>query len=110
MPYVFTTSYFPFTKGPETAKIYLEGLKSSKNVIKGLAKEIVPNSLKATIDGIEAISVHEVEKGKLEEFFVAQQKIMVMFHKIEGYKYKIDVRLNINEALELIGMKFPDFK
>ncbi len=110
MPYIFTISYIPFNKGTEAAKVYLENIKAGREAVRGLAKELVPNALKATFDGIETISVHEVEKGKLEEFLLAQQKIMVNFHKVEGYKYKIEVRFHISESLEMIGMKFPALK
>jgi len=108
MPYVFMYIKYPLNKSDEVAKIYLEGIKDYRSEVKGLAKEVVPNALKVTLDGIEAISVTEVKEGKLEEFILTQGKAMMAYHDIEGFKYKSEVRATITEALELVGMKAPE--
>jgi hypothetical protein len=108
MPYVITTSKFPLNKADEAAKIYVKTLKEFRSVQKTLTKEVVPNAIKATDDGIESIGVHDVKQGKLEEFLLLSQKYMVNYHDIEGYKYKIEVRFKAEEALEMIGMKMPE--
>ena len=108
MPYVFTYSLVPAHKIPESAKLYLKEMKDARPATRALAKEIIPNAVKATMEGIEVISVHDVKEGKLEEFLNLQQKLMVAYHDIEGYKYNIEVRFKITEALEMIGMKMPE--
>ena len=105
MLYVFTYSLIPYNKIAKSAEIYLKEIKDSRSTLRALAKEIIPNAAKATLEGLEVISVHDVKEGKLEEFLKAQQKLMVAYHAIEGYKYKIEVRFKITEALEMIGMK-----
>ncbi|NVM31464.1 MAG: hypothetical protein HWN65_21680 [Candidatus Helarchaeota archaeon] len=108
MPYVITTSKFPLNKAEEAAKIYVKTLKEFRSAQRALTKEVVPNAVKSTDDGIESMGVHDVKEGKLEEFLLLTQKYMVNYHNIEGYKYTIEVRFKAVEALEMIGMKMPE--
>ena len=73
-----------------------------------LAKEIIPNAVKATEEGMTVISVHEVKEGKLEECLAQQQKQLLVFHDIPGYRYRMEVRFNVVEAIEMLGMKVPE--
>lgn len=108
MPYVFTTTLFPPDKSQELAKINIEGLKEFRAVARGLGKEVISNAVKATTNGIEVIGAWDIKEGKLEEFLIHQQKEMTRYHKVEGFSYSIDVRFKIVEALELLGMKYPE--
>ena len=99
---------YPLNKSDDVAKIYLESIKEYRSEVRGLAKEVVPNALKVTMEGIEAISVTEVKEGKLEEFILTQGKAMLSYHDIEGFKYRSEVRATLAEGLELVGMKVPD--
>ncbi len=108
MPYVFTYSLIPYNKIAESAEIYLKEIKDSRSTLRALAKEIIPNAVKGTMEGMEVIGVYDIKEGKLEEFLNLQQKLMVAYHDIEGYKYNIEVRFKITEALEMIGMKMPE--
>lgn len=108
MPYVFTTSYIPYNKSTEVAKIYIATIKEYRSLTRGLHKEIVPNAVKARKDYIESTGVHDVTENKLQEFLLAEQKYLSNFHDIEGYSYTIEVRFKITEALEMVGMKMPE--
>ena len=108
MPYVFTYSLVPAHKIQKSAELYLEEMKDARSATRPLAKEIIPNAVKATIDGIETISVYDIKEGKLEEFLKTQQKLMVAYHAIEGFKYNFEVRFKVTEALEMVGMKMPE--
>lgn len=108
MPYVFTHNIMPNDKTTEIADIYLKDLKNERSATRPLAKEIIPNAIKATMQGIESISVYDVKEGKLDEFLNVQQNIMVKYHDIVGFKYRIEVRFKVTEALEMIGMKMPE--
>ena len=105
MPYVFTYSLVPAHKIKKSAELYLKEMKEARSATRALAKEIIPNAVKSTKEGIETISVHDVKEGKLEEFLKTQQKLMVAYHAIEEFKYNIEVRFKATEALEMIGMK-----
>jgi hypothetical protein len=108
MPYVFTTSYIPYNKGPEVTKLYLSTVKKFNSETKGLFKEIITNSVKARKDYIEVVGVSDVEDNNLGKFLKIHQKYMAQYHNIEGYSYDIEVRYKITEALEMIGMKMPE--
>ena len=108
MPYVVTTSKFAPDQATETAKIYIKTAKDFRLKHRELAKEIVPNAVKATDDGIESFSVYDIKEGKLEEFLFLEQKNLVNYHNIPGYKYHIEVRFKITEALDMVGMKAPE--
>lgn len=108
MPYVFVTSYLPYDKTAEIAKLYLSTLKDYNSDTKGLRKEVVPNSVIARKDYIEVVSVHDVEEANLAKFIQVQQKWMTQYHGIEGHSYTIEVRFKVAEAVEMIGMKMPE--
>ena len=108
MPYVFNYVVFPLNKGEEVAKIWIDSIQDFRSEAKGLAKEVVPNAVKVTMDGIESIGVNDVKEGKLDEFLTVLGKSMLAYHDIEGFKYRWEVRAKITEALELLGMKAPE--
>jgi hypothetical protein len=99
MPYVFVTSYLPYNKTTEIAKIYLDTLKEYRSDRRALSKEIIPNSVIAKKPYIEVVSVHDVEESNLAKFLQIQQKWMTQYHNVgEGYGYEIEVRFKITEA------------
>jgi hypothetical protein len=108
MPYVFITSYLPNEKSEEVAKIYLEFFKEDRSKYRHLSKELIPNAVKARKDCIEVTGVHDVKEGKLEEFLMLQQNLMIRYHKIEGFRYEFEVRFKVTEALEMLGLKPPE--
>jgi hypothetical protein len=108
MPYLFIYIIFPPDQADAVAKIYLEHMKEERAALRPLAKEIVPNAVKATEEGMSVIGVLDVKEGKLEECLVAQQKQLLPYHVIPGYKYRMEVRFKVTEALEMLGMKLPE--
>ena len=109
MPYVFISSKLPYTKTNDAAKIYVASLKEYRSSIKGLAKEIISNAIKARKEYIEATGVYDVEESNLAKFLQIQQKYMTKYHNLgDGYGYDIEVRFKVTEALEMIGFKMPE--
>jgi hypothetical protein len=104
MPYVFITSLFPPHTAEELAKVYVDLLKEERTKLRPLGKELIPNAIKAKVNGIEVIGVWDIKEGKLDEF----QEFLTNYHKIEGYTYQIDVRFKAVEALAMIGLKMPE--
>ena len=66
MPYVFVTSYLPYNKTNDAAKLYVATLKEFRSDIKGLSKELIPNAVKARKDCIEVTGIHDVEESNLK--------------------------------------------
>ena len=109
MPYVFITSYLPYNRTKQAAKIYVDSIKEYRSAIKGLAKEIIPNAVKARKGFIEVTGVFDVEESNLAKLLQQEQNYMTRFHDIgEGYSYDIEVRFKVTEALEMIGLKMPE--
>ena len=108
MPYMFTYSIFPPDQAENISKVYLKEIKEARAALRPLGKEIIPNAVKATMDGASVIGVWDVKEGKLEEILKVQQKLLLAYHEIEGYKYRIEVRFKITESLEMLGMKVPE--
>ncbi len=108
MPYVFDYIIIPLNKGDEVAKRWVETIKVFRSEARGLSKEVVVNAIKVTMEGIESISVHDVKEGKLDEFLLVLGKAMMVYHDVEGLKYRLEVRTKMTEALELMGMKAPE--
>ncbi len=107
MPYIMTTSLYPSDKAPEVAEKYLEAITKYPQD-ENLGTLVIPAAVKATEDGIKVIAIEEVKEGKLEEALVRTAKINVMFHGITGHRYRTDLYLKIEEALDLIGMSIPE--
>ncbi len=108
MPYVLSYVRYPLNKTDEVAKAYLESYKEYRTQLKPLAKEVVPNALKVSMEGIEATSVLEVKEGKLDEFLLFHGKLMLNYHGIEGFQHTSEVRFTVTEALNLVGLKMPE--
>jgi hypothetical protein len=108
MPYMFTYNIFPPGQAENISKIYLKEIKESRAALRPLAKEVITNAVKSTMDGMSVISVYDVKEGKLDEILKLQQKLLLAYHEIEGYKYRIEVRFKVTEALEMLGMKIPE--
>ena len=108
MPYMFTYNIFPADQAENISKIYLKEMKEARAALRLLAKEIIANSVKATMEGMSAISVFDVKEGKLEELLKLQQELLLAYHEIPGYRYRIEVRFKTTEALGMIGMKMPE--
>jgi len=107
MPYVMTTSTFPANKSREVAKAYLEVMKKYPPD-KNLEKPIFQGAIQSNDNGITTVGITEPKPGKMSEFLIRLQNSMVMYHDIEGHKYKIEVWYSIVEALGMLGMKAPE--
>jgi hypothetical protein len=106
MPYLITTSFYPSDKVPEVAKMYLEAIRKFPPDEK-LFTLVVPGAVKATHQGIQNIIIAEVKKGKLDEAYIYCASMMAMFQNIQGYEYRIDPYVTIEEAFRTVGMSPP---
>ncbi|MFX1569099.1 MAG: hypothetical protein ACFFCV_12110 [Promethearchaeota archaeon] len=105
---MFVTSIFPPHASKILAEIYVKTLKDLRSQLRDKGKEIIPNAIKATTAGIEVIGVWDIKEGKLEEFLAIEQRFLTNYHDIEGYRYQMDVRFKVHEALDMIGIKMPE--
>ena len=106
MPYIIVTSLYPSDKATEVGKKYLEAI-SKYPPNENLATQLVPAAVKAAHQGIHVLGISEVKKGKLEEAYTYLVSMMAMFQSIQGFEYKVDVYLKVEEAMGIIGMNLP---
>lgn len=108
MSYVMPTSTFPATKARVVVKVYLE-VNKKHPIDKTLEKPIFQGAIKSGDEGIMTIGNSELKPRKMSEFLVRLRDSLVMYHNIEGHKYKIEVWYSVIEALGMLGMKTLEF-
>ena len=106
MVMIMVTSWYPPTKVTEAAEKYIEVMQKIPDD-PSIGEPLVTVGVNSGKDGIEAIAISNVKKGKYEEAMNLALRRMVMFHGIEGYRYEIKTLLTGEEAMPLIGLKMP---
>ena len=106
MPYIITKTWYPAHKIPETVKIFVESLRKYP-ADDSLGEQVVPNAVKSTELGITSLGITKVKEGKLEDALTRTQNVLIMFHGIEGFRYRIEVWATIEEAMAAIGQSMP---
>ena len=101
MALIMITMWYPLTKRAEVTKKYAEVMK--KNPKASFEKPLV-NALKHEKEGMVAIGIAEVEKGKLEEELNLAHTRMLEFDSIEGFNYKIEALMTFQEDFALRGV------
>ena len=102
-----TIAKYPSHLGAAVGKRFLEMLQKFPPD-PSLGEGIIPAAVKRTEYGIQAISVSEVAKGKLEEALKRGQDSLSMFNDLEGVEFSLEVYMTASEALTTIGMKLPE--
>ena len=77
---------------------------SASLLIVKLLKEIVPVAVNVTKDGIETLSIDEVETQKVYDALNRAGRILAEFRNIVDYNYEIKTWAKVEEALDTIGM------
>jgi hypothetical protein len=106
MPYLIVTSSWPSDKSDETAKKYLEVI-TKYPPDDSLGTEVVPGAFSSTLQGIKAITIIEVKKGKLEDLLTRERKALSMFRTIQGYESQVETYMTLEEAFGSIDMSLP---
>jgi hypothetical protein len=103
MPYIITRCWYPLHKAGEPGKKYLEVMEKYPRD-ESISKAVVPVAVTSTKDGLETLSVEEVESQKVGEAYDREARRMVEFREIEGFSYEVKVWSKVEEALEMIGL------
>ena len=107
MGYIFSTVWFPPTKGEEVGKKFLEVAKKFPPD-KSLGKTLFPAALMRTQSGIKSISMFEVKDGKLEAALERVNEVLAAYSEIEGVNSTLVTMATLAEALDLVGLKPPE--
>ena len=106
MVMIMITSWYPPSKAIEAAEKYIEMMQKIPDD-PSILETLVTVGVNSCKDGIEAISIGNVKKGKFEEAMNFVLRRMVMFHGIEGYRYEIKTLSTLEEAMPLVGLSPP---
>jgi DNA-binding XRE family transcriptional regulator len=97
--------FYPLTKVPEVAEKYFEAFK--KFPLKSFEKDVVSAIKMHDKEGAVAIAIVEVEKGKYEDALNLAYKRMLKFSNIEGFNYKMETLMTVEESLKSMGIVPP---
>jgi hypothetical protein len=100
--YLILTTTYPNDKVKQVSDMYVK-VMTKYPPDPSLGTPVVPVAIRATPQGIEALVVHDVKKGKLDDAMTLAANRLAMFHDIPGYRYRIDTYLNLEEALKTIS-------
>ena len=106
MVLIVITSWFPHDKANEVAKKFIEVSKKYPPD-ESLGKTLT-TAVKVTKDGIKALGVAEIVKGKVEDYIARATKTQQEYAGIEGFRYEIEMFMDITEAMAVVGMKPPE--
>jgi len=102
---IMVTMFYPLTKVPEVAKKYFEAFK--KFPLKSFEKEVVTAMKMHDKEGGVGIAIVEVEKGRYEDALNLGYKRMLQFSSIEGFNYKVETLMTVEESLKSMGIVPP---
>ena len=98
--FIVGTTYMPPNKGTEVAKRFLQAVKplppflKRRNVLVTAAGE----------EWFKALAICEVDDAKVADAIKELIKYVAQFIDIEGYRYQVELMLNAEEAIPLIGI------
>jgi len=101
--YVVIKSLYPTDKSKKVAQRYLEAMQKYPDDASA-ATQIVPAAVHSTLQGMTVTVIYEAKKGKFEEAYDIAVNRMVMFQDIQGFQYALESHLNLEEAMNAIGM------
>ena len=103
MPSIITRCWYPHHLADVVAKKYLEVMEKNPPD-ETLSKTIIPAAVTSSKDGLETLTIDEVERPKVGQALNRDALIMAEFRNIEGFNYEIKSWAKVEEALESIGL------
>jgi hypothetical protein len=104
MVLIMVTSWVPFNKGNDVTKKHSETFK--KIPLASFEKTLVWAGTPSK-EGMVIIHIYAVEKGKYEESYNLVTKRLFEFNNIEGYRYKIETLMTLEEGMAVMGVVPP---
>ena len=103
MPSIITRCWYPHHLADVVAKKYLEVMEKNPPD-ETISKTIIPAAVTSSKDGLETLTIDEVERPKVGQALNRDALIMAEFRNIEGFNYEIKSWAKVEEALESIGL------
>jgi hypothetical protein len=105
MVLIMITVSYPLTKGNEVTKKYFEVMKKFPHA--SFEKPLVDAQKMHDKEGGVVISIFAVDKGKYEESLNLNYKRFLEFYGIEGFNYKVETLMTLEESFALQGIVPP---
>ncbi len=104
--YIKVVSRYPQHLASEVGKIYLEAMKQVPDD-RSISKTVV-RAVEAVEGRFQATVFNQVKPGKLREAIDRANERMLIFTKVVGFEYSINVAYEMGEAMKFIGMEAPE--
>ncbi len=107
MVLIISTVLFPQAESNKVAKFNIEMLK--KYPPDPSISTLLALGVRATTDGMKVHAIVNVKKGKVAEamnLITTQYQEWAM--KIEGYRYEIEIFMDVAEAYKVLNMEAPE--
>jgi hypothetical protein len=106
MVYIVVSTVYPSHIGVEVGKKYLEALQKFP-LGEGPGKVIVQAAARGTTEGVKVFSVTQVTDEEFVEAWTRIGNMMALFLEVEGFEYTMEMWAEVQDALELVGLKLP---
>lgn len=106
MPYLVLFVKFPSHLANEVAKRFIESLQKFPDD-DSLGETLIQSAVKIKQEGVNILTVTQVNEGKLEEALNNANNQIAFFLDIEGYEASLEVWGTVQESLAALGMKMP---
>ena len=108
MPHIMVTSWWPMgpAKSAEIAKKAYEIAKkfpADESIMIDLAQGFLGSKM-----GVKSVAIVNVKEGKLEEAVARVLEIYGLYTEVEGFTYKAEIMVTVEEAWASVGMKPPE--
>jgi hypothetical protein len=104
MALIMITSWYPLNKVKEVAAKFLEG---TRKYPQASYEKVLVSAVSSTKKGLRTIWITEIEEGKLDDGLKIVTKRLVEYFGIEGYTYKLETLMTLQEAMPMIGLAMP---
>jgi hypothetical protein len=105
--YIKIVSRYPQHLAVEVSKLYLEAMKKVPDD-RSISKPAVRAAVEAADGKFLITAFYTAKPGKLREALDLANERMLIFTKIQGFEYSINVAYEVGEAMKFIGMEAPE--
>ena len=98
---IMVTAWFPPNKAAEVQKVYAEAFRK----IPMTSEKTLVHAGLSDKEGMRSYHIYEIEKGKLEEAYNRISRRLLEFGSIEGYRYKVENLLTVEEVMAMMASR-----
>ena len=96
--YLMATTCYPQESGTELGKRFMEA-KPAPDFMTTIGPFV-----RSSLDGINTMAIYEFDTSKYDEAFDYLSNRYAAYHGVPGFKYSLEIWLDVSEGLKLIGL------